>query len=741
MAFPSVANRLTQQFPTASTTHDVTLPTTVNAGDLLLIFFVNFDTSSVTAPSNWTLLSDSVDANNFIRGSVYKKEAGGSEGGSVATVTLSSSVAAAALVYRITDWSGGTGIEISAPETPGNGTAHSSPQLVAPWGTKDNLWLSVATAGDDDIAFTGAPANFSNLTFEVSGAGNNSGCEVGAADLKSGTDTQNPGDFTLNGTEAWALWTIVVEPLSGAGTVSSINKTIPLDAAIYQRTSGNSAVSVEVNWSGSPTSIEARAVNHGTNTEVVTWTVIDSSPGGSTADSGGYAGTLTIPTGGWYGIEVRFGNETSVNAGGADRVAVGDVIGLYGQSQMQDFNDGVFSAGTFSGVVSYKDVSASLNWTDANVEEPLAELINNINTASGVPTGVILGARSGARISQLLKGASSGYYSDFVTALQQTGAAYVFFNQGGGDIKDGLAKSTYRSRLDTLYTDITADVSGLKFGVQWMARRDPNSGNTGTDASIHAIRSAQIEFLEQTAGTLWAGSGPEFNLRDAVHYTELDQIKAGERIALAVLKNLGFNSFDARGPSISSISENGSTVTIFVAHDSGSNLSLLFGTSPQGIEVLDNGSVVGVSSWTVNTNSITAELTSAPSGTITARHGYGGQVDADQSNVIDNAAHSGRAGLPLRATTSEIQVSTVTVTLNTENRSGGGISDQSGVEVWVSSSRDSVPEIHKTNLSISGGQLTINVNSGGYSDSQVVFVEAKLSTGEIATAEGSVVVS
>ena len=72
---------------------------------------------------------------------------------------------------------------------------------------------------------------------------------------------------------------------------------------VFQRDIGGTSKSVTVsgtyssmNWNR----VEARVLEHGTDTAVVDWTILDPTPGEET-----FSGSLTVPQGGWYNVEIR----------------------------------------------------------------------------------------------------------------------------------------------------------------------------------------------------------------------------------------------------------------------------------------------------------------------------------------------------------------------------------------------------------------------------------------------------
>src|SRR2546428_2688630 len=81
------------------------MPATVNAGDLLIVFFADHGTPGMTSPSGWTFFfgwnSWGGTGNKFW---MFAKRASGTGGGTTVNFQTSAAVKAAAQVYRITGW-------------------------------------------------------------------------------------------------------------------------------------------------------------------------------------------------------------------------------------------------------------------------------------------------------------------------------------------------------------------------------------------------------------------------------------------------------------------------------------------------------------------------------------------------------------------------------------------------------------------------------------------------------------
>lgn len=218
MAFPTVDDFLEQAFGSASQTHNVTMPSTVIANDLLLVLFSNNtgSSTSVTTPSGWSLLGSNYHS-DFTTFSIFAKVAVGDEDGTSVNFETSTSVTACSHVYRISGWYEAIGGVEATLGAPGGTTTPNPPSHTASWGSADNLWIACFGAGDDDQATTAYPTNYTNGDYVISGGGNNNGCEIGSARRENTTATEDPDTFTIASNESVVAATISIRPAS-AGT-------------------------------------------------------------------------------------------------------------------------------------------------------------------------------------------------------------------------------------------------------------------------------------------------------------------------------------------------------------------------------------------------------------------------------------------------------------------------------------------------------------------------------------------
>jgi hypothetical protein len=221
IAAPVVASVTETAFGTDMTDHYVNMPSTIDAGDLLIVLFANDKTESVTTPSGWNLLASSVNTGNHVRLSVYYKIAAGNEGGTTVNFITSAAEEAAAQVYRIANWHGTAPAEISAPAH-GASTAPNPASLdPAGWDVADTLWIAVAGQDrGDQMGTTAYPAGYTDGTSTLSSSGTGS-CRILSARRVLATASEDPGAFTIPVSEQWVAFTIAVRPIRYGLTTSS----------------------------------------------------------------------------------------------------------------------------------------------------------------------------------------------------------------------------------------------------------------------------------------------------------------------------------------------------------------------------------------------------------------------------------------------------------------------------------------------------------------------------------------
>ena len=205
MAFPIIQAYHTGSVE-ESTSHYINLPSSINAGDLILVFFtcdgvapISVNTSS--SGTKWTKLGEFASLANTA--ACFSKIA---EVSNVLELTTDSSESSTYIVYRIS----GTGL--SNPEVQYNegSNVNADPPSVTPvFGNKEYLWI--VYGGFDGIVIpSAAPSGFTGLITEQSAyAEQPSSASAYAENQTSGT--YDPGAFTSSSTY-WVTFTVCIAP-------------------------------------------------------------------------------------------------------------------------------------------------------------------------------------------------------------------------------------------------------------------------------------------------------------------------------------------------------------------------------------------------------------------------------------------------------------------------------------------------------------------------------------------------
>ena len=226
MAFPPTSAPTETSFASDGTTHNASMPATVNSGDLLLVFislhYTSFNSpATIQTPSGWTEVWNArhTVSSNVIEVGVYARISNGTEGSTTvdfATSGTNPNSNGSAQCYRITDWFGAvSGIE-AGTENNGASANPDPPSLTPSWGSADTLWFVVAGAADDDATVSSYPSLFGNGVDTTSGASANNRSSIGTARRESTATVLNPGTFTLSEAELWISQTVAVRPADAA---------------------------------------------------------------------------------------------------------------------------------------------------------------------------------------------------------------------------------------------------------------------------------------------------------------------------------------------------------------------------------------------------------------------------------------------------------------------------------------------------------------------------------------------
>lgn len=431
-------------------------------------------------------------------------------------------------------------------------------------------------------------------------------------------------------------------------SANAITLTDVTDGEILQRNSGVASRTVSGTYSGSPTNIEYRLVDHGTDTAVTghDWQTLEASPTGDTFS----ASVTGIPAGGWYNVDVRFSNDTGTVANGANRLGVGIRVAIIGQSNGSNwFDEGANPGATANDVLRMFNASG---WATIGANADGAKSFGN-SLITGLTTAIPVALLDYAVSATALRSeadSGAGYWLDATAnepydlftdgAVTDLGGEceFVVWIQGERDARSDLVtEAEYESSLTTFISNVRSDLTNrsgqtnLPFIISRLGRGTVAGDD---DDDFQAIRNAQRSVADTVADVYFI-EAYDLDIPDGTHYSNAAYITHGQRAAQAPLDILGEETYH-QGPAISSWSRSGTSVTVNLTHRGGTDFTPTTGIT--GFRFTDGGTPITINSAVrTNATTITLTLASTPSGAEQLDYAYGANPTIS-SVVVDNSA-------------------------------------------------------------------------------------------------------
>ena len=402
------------------------------------------------------------------------------------------------------------------------------------------------------------------------------------------------------------------------------------DHQIFQRTVGGTSASVMIGgiYSGTPTSIQARVIKASDASTVVDWTTIVSSPSGSA-----FSGKLVnVPQGGWYHVEVRYGNKTSVVSKGKNNWGIGIIVGIIGQSlgelwSRNSTGSSLNQAPGCQNVNPYPLLSYywENRWSFPASKENCGAITfgNTLITALGIPVGIAnyalggVGLMSECSTKQYgafflggppLYSPNKNYYADFINAVKSIGGNIEFVIWIGSEADWMDRQDHYKGALKALYAylkrDIRPDIPLIVNG--YGSVKDPGYSFKNL-SGWPIIRDQTIHIADSTPGMYVGAQSYDFPLATAnIHYSCAGFITHGQRMAQTVLYILGKSTY-YRGPQITGFTRSDANhVNVSILHHGGTDFSPASGL--KGFQLFDGGKEVKLTN-VARLNNNTIQLT------------------------------------------------------------------------------------------------------------------------------------
>ncbi len=437
----------------------------------------------------------------------------------------------------------------------------------------------------------------------------NAGCYVSATGTLDPSTT--PPTLTGASTDVVLIGSCIAPPIISVNDFPNYR--------VFQRTIGGASKSISItgtcsnaNWSR----IDARIVRQSGGAPVVDWTTIDSTP-----SAGTFSGSLTVPQGGWYRIEVRacdsLGRVVSA-ASSANKWGVGMIILCIGQSNMvgraappyttaSDLAALYSNAGVWEHLADPWDRGSPAGAIDGDSDvggSMIPALANALLQTYSFPIAFVPCARNGSPLyvrpgnyGWSYRNPSNHYdtstlYGQSITKAQNAGGVeLIVMHQGERDLLDGRSEAQYEADFATMIGNYRQD---LRPGIPIFICQLGTVG-LGSDSGVVGIRNAQRD-LDNGTNVLMGATAMDLARSDEWHYTGPSLNVLGGRLANATKYYFGNSSY-YRGPSISSArfsDGNRNQVIVTLSHRGGTDISPASGIT--GFEVFDNGSPVGITS-------------------------------------------------------------------------------------------------------------------------------------------------
>jgi hypothetical protein len=271
----------------------------------------------------------------------------------------------------------------------------------------------------------------------------------------------------------------------------------------------------------------------------------------------------------------------------------------------------IFVDGSTGGSAACKTSDAVNYWWDnaASVKGPAFTTFYSYADATGIKPGALLWAQ----------GEADSFY-----------------------IGGATSRADYKNALIAIFNDIRVTYGPIPVFIQRIGRRSAFSNPGG----VQAVRDVQQELIDTYDWCFNAAEIYDQPLFDAVHPTDAGYLAGATRNAQVFLKYKNVIASGERGPAMSGATRSGTSVTVTLSHDAGTDIAPASGID--GFKFYDNTTPITVTA-AVRTNATTVTLTlqSAPtSGVEKVYYGYDDMAGINMANILKDNAN---IPLPLRA--------------------------------------------------------------------------------------------
>lgn len=355
------------------------------------------------------------------------------------------------------------------------------------------------------------------------------------------------------------------------------------------------------------------------------------SAGGSLA-TGTSNVTFSVPASlAWYLFDLRANTDPLSIISTTNKVAVGEVVAIAGQSLAEAFlttavtgdtatitSLGVTVSPFGSCLISYANNAGNyppvadgpdVNYPPAAWVLPgNASVVNSTGAAeflrlavanAGVPCAIVGYSVGGTSIASWLPGyagANPGHWTKLVANITQSGAKFGAFlwDQGHYESKDGTTSGIYLAALQSLFSAITTafPASGA---YKKIIATIPGVGNYGSGPGvIEMVRTTALQYVQGDANATYVDGMDATLAGDLVHPSQAGNIIYARHMYRAFMAAVGLRTTGDRGPIITGASRSyGSLfIDLGVSQVNGGTSLVSVGASGNQFQIFQSGSVV-----------------------------------------------------------------------------------------------------------------------------------------------------
>lgn len=534
-------------------------------------------------------------------------------------------------------------------------------------------------------------------------------------------DATNPQNATLTGAFSFVEY---------GGAPSITIEEAARNNFVYQRDAASSrSLSFDVNYTGTPTSLEYRILNANDDTTAIqNWQTFDAAPSGGVSTLNFTTAASLTP----MHVEVRHGSDVGVTALQVNDWWVGDNILVFGQSLANFFSSTFSISSPPAGYFQFDGESSIVPTTGAGALALAQEIIDS----SACAVCLLNAAVSGSSLTGVWLNEGGSTYTNMIADIDtMTGGenkiAFAWWHQGTADSKLGIDSATYQSGLNTLFSRVRAIVSGytstLDIIMAQLGRYVVNADCS--DESHQAIREGQEAYINSDANAYGINFFPRA-LSDGVHGTSgAYQALAGEMAAVY---------YGVRGDitltplSVSSASYNDTAKNIYITFNQPLN-ELASAYSTEGVRVTANGVPLTITAFT-RTSPTEAEInyTGTASGSVNLQISYGRGSTSNELTYPSTSAKTLPSGNSYNLTSLATTSQSVAVS-STLNISVSGIPDGT-YKTYLIDQSDSI--VYNANATYAGGSVTLSglaVPAGTALEGYVIDNESPHANGAVIT--------